>query len=74
MNRYFGTATAKSSKQAWGRNKTLASVRAAILQNKSLLLGTSNPEEWHTLLRVEFPDVKLRITDDGVLINEKRND
>jgi len=57
--------------EAWGRNKTLASVRAAILQNKALLLGTSNPEKWHTLLRAEFPDVALRITEQGVLINEK---
>jgi len=71
MNRYFGTATAKSSKQAWGRNKTLASVRAAILRNKALMLGTSDPEKWHTILRDTFPDVKLRITEQGVMINEK---
>jgi hypothetical protein len=71
MNRYFGTGSHKSSKEKYAQNKTLAGVRAAILQNKSMLLGTSNPEKWHTLLRTEFPDVGLRIVENGVMINEK---
>lgn len=71
MNKYFGTANHKNGRLAHARNITLGSVRSAILHNKSLMLGTSNPEKWHTILRKEFPDVKLRIVDGGVLINEK---
>jgi len=72
MNRYFGTGSQRSSKAKHNRNQTLAGVRAAILQNKSMLLGTSNHEKWHTILRETFPDVKLRIVEGGVLINEKQ--
>lgn len=71
MNTYFGTATGKTSKHRYEKNKTLATVRVAIIQNKSMLLGTSNPEKWHTILRDEFPDVKLKIVENGVVINEK---
>jgi len=71
MNIYFGTATAKTSKAKHEKNKTLASVRIAIMQNKCMLLGTANPEKWHTILRDEFPNVKLRIVENGVMINEK---
>lgn len=71
MNRYFGTASAKSSKAKYATNQTLAGVRAAILQNKAMLLGTSDPEKWHTILRDTFPDVRLKIVENGVLINEK---
>lgn len=71
MNTYFGTATAKTSKQKYEINKTLACVRVAIIKNKSMLLGTSNPEKWHTILRDEFPNVTLKIVENGVVINEK---
>lgn len=73
MNTYFGTATAKTSKQRYEKNKTLACVRVAIMKNKSMLLGTSNPEKWHTILRTEFPEVGLRITEQGVVINENQS-
>lgn len=71
MNQYFGTATARSSKKQYEKNKTLALVRMSIIQNKVMCLGTSNPEKWHTILRDEFPDVPLRISDSAVYINEK---
>lgn len=71
MNKYFGNAYGKRNN--YERNKTLAGVRAAILQNKSMLLGTSKPEYWHSILRETFPDVTLRITEQGVLINERKD-
>jgi hypothetical protein len=73
MNKYFGTATAKSSRQVYEKNKTLAAVRVAIMQNKAMCLGTSNPEKWHTILRDEFPNVPLRIDEEAVYINEKQS-
>lgn len=71
LNKYFGTASAKSSKKAYQTNLTLGSIRAAILQNRAMCLGTSEPEKWHTILRAEFPNVSLRIDKDAVYINEK---
>lgn len=71
MNKYFGTASAKTSKQAYEKNKTLAAIRVAIMNGKVIKLGTSHTEKWHTILRTEFPDVKLKIVEDGVVINEK---
>lgn len=68
---YFGTKSYRSSKTNYDKNITLGSIRSAILNNKAMLLGTSNPEKWHTILRDEFPNVKLRITSEGVVINEK---
>lgn len=71
MNKYFGTARSYG-KTEHACNITIAAVRSAILRNKTMLLGTSNPEKWHTILRTEFPDVSLRIADCGNLfINEK---
>jgi len=70
MNRYFGTIK-NGSRQRYAKNQTLAGVRAAILQNKALMLGTDDPEKWHSILREAFPDVKLRIIEGGVMINEK---
>ena len=72
MNKYFGTKSHKTSKAAYARNTTLAAIRAAIIGNRSMKLGTSDPEKWHTILRDEFPDVSLRIVDGGVLINERQ--
>lgn len=71
MNKYFGVATAKTSKGKYEQNKTLAAVRVAIMQNKVMKIGTNNPEKWHTILRDEFPNVTLKIVSDGVIINEK---
>lgn len=71
MNKYFGTARSYG-KNEHRRNMTIASVRAAMLTGKSLMLGTSEPEKWHTILRTEFPDVPLRIIDNGVMINERQ--
>lgn len=72
MNRYFGTGSYKTSKAAYAKNTTLAAIRSAIITNRSMKLGTSDPEKWHTILRQEFPDVNLKIVDGGVLINEKQ--
>ena len=72
MNKYFGTGSHISSKARYGQNKTLAGVRSAILQNKSMLLGTSDPEKWHSILREEFPQVKLRLVKNGVMINDQK--
>jgi hypothetical protein len=71
VNKYFGTASHKSSKKQYEKNKTLALVRMSILQNKSMCLGTSSPEKWHTILRTEFPNVALRIDGDCLIINER---
>lgn len=73
MNKYFGTARSYG-KSEHRRNMTIAAVRSAILRNKSMLLGTTTPEKWHTILRAEFPDVSLRIDGNSLIINEKQND
>lgn len=70
MNKYFGTAT-NYGKSEHAKNVTLGAVRSAILNNRAMRLGTSTPEKWHTILRAEFPNVSLRIVEDGVIINEK---
>jgi hypothetical protein len=70
VNKYSGTARSYG-KSEHARNVTIAAVRSAILRNKTMLLGTSHTEKWHTILRTEFPDVKLKIVEDGVVINEK---
>jgi hypothetical protein len=69
MNKYF--VSRRSTKGQYVINKTLASVRSAILQNKATKVMAADPEKWYSLLCEEFPDVKLRITKDAVYINEK---
>ena len=38
---------------------------------KTLLLGTSHPDSLIATLKYEFPNVPMRATEHGVLINEK---
>ena len=71
MNKYFGTAR-NYGKSEHRKNVTLGTVRMAILTNKIMCLGTTEPEKWHTILREEFPDVSLRIDGCAVYINEKQ--
>lgn len=70
MKTYFGSA-GKYGRQAHERNRTLGGIRTAVIAGKSMLLGTSKPEHWHSILRKEFPDVSLRLVENGVMINEK---
>lgn len=70
MNKYFGTARSYG-KAEHQKNITLGSIRAAIINNRAMCLGTSDPEKWHTILRTEFPDVNLRIDRNAIYINEK---
>ena len=73
MNKYFGTTRAKyGGKGEHAKNVTLASIRSAILINKSMLLGTTKVDYWYDIIRKEFPDVPLRKTENGVVINEKK--
>lgn len=71
MNRYFGTNSHKRSKSEHSKNMTLAAVRSSIIRGNAMKLGTSEPEKWHTILRKEFPDVSLKLVEDGVVINER---
>lgn len=69
MNKYFGTTYGNRHDRA--KNITLASIRRAILINKSMLLGTTKVDYWHDIIRKEFPDVPLRKMENGIMINEK---
>ena len=70
MNKYFGTAR-NYGKSEHARNVTIAAVRSSILNNKTMMLATTTPEKWHTILRTEFPNVSLRIDGNSLIINEK---
>ena len=66
MNNYF-----QSAKRQGKSVLTLNAIRIAIIQNKTMLLGTTKIDHWMHLLKDEFPDVRLKAVDGGIEINGK---
>lgn len=70
MNRYFGTMRGKNPGDR-EKNIALASIRSAIIRNRSMLFATSRIDYWYKIISNEFPNVNIRKDDGGIYVNER---